>query len=327
MTDSTDRLAFIFNTEEGHLEGQSLLLAESIRTFAGALRDTPLYSYQPRAGLRISSATAAAFRKLGVEHRDVILNEKYRDYAIANKILVMAHAEETIDAEILVFFDSDQAVLQEPTRLRLAPEAWVGLRPVDFKNIGSDGESDEEKAYWDELARFFGIRSFRRVRTTVDDREILGYWNSGLVAGRRDAGVFSAWFRNFEAAMQAGLTPPSGIFHTDQACLAATIHAMEAPIETLPEGYNYPIHLLEDLPAGRRVQSLEEPVTIHYHKVLSRVDMVDYFARNGVDLATPKGQWLTAKAFEHRDRPIGRSRRLYRAVRRRLAKLARHVQK
>src|SRR5690349_3095186 len=107
-------IAFIMCTEGGSLEQESLLMAESFRRFTGGLKDAPIYSFQIREKNDVSKETIKALEAFRVEHRKVVLNHKYPDYPLANKPLLCAYAEQNIDADILVFLDSDLVFFSEP---------------------------------------------------------------------------------------------------------------------------------------------------------------------------------------------------------------------
>ncbi len=292
------RLAFVICTEAGRLERQSLVLAQSIRTFAGNLRNAPIYSFQPRAGFAISPFTAAEFARLGVIHRHDVLNDRYRDYPLANKPLVAAFAERMFSEEFLVFVDSDKVFFQEPARLLLDAGVDVALRPVDVKNVGTDGESDENQSYWAQLAAEFQIASFCRVTTTVDRQQILGYWNSGLVSVRRSAGIFTAWKENFEMALSRGMLPPKPYF-LDQCVLAATIHALGVAVAELPPSYNYPLHLQDRIPGPARITSFRHMTSAHYHVMFEASNWPSMPKRsNPMRWYSPRARWL-AKQLQH----------------------------
>jgi hypothetical protein len=292
------RLAFVICTEAGRLERQSLVLVKSIRTFAGKLRNAPIFSFQPRAGFAVSSFTAAEFARLGVIHRNGILNERYRDYPLANKPLVAAFAERTLSEEFLVFVDSDKVFFQEPARLLLDAGVDVAVRPVDVKNVGTDGKSDENQSYWAQLAFEFQIPSFCRVTTTVDRQQILGYWNSGLVSVRRSAGIFTAWKENFETAMSLGMLPPKPYF-LDQCVLAATIHALGVTVTELPPSYNYPLHLQDRIPARSRITSFRRMTSAHYHVMFEASNWPSMpSGSNPMRWYSPRARWL-AKQLQY----------------------------
>ena len=140
-------IAFLICTEPGRLEKQSLLLAESIRKFCGDLKDTPIYSFHPRSGDPIASETISAFESLGVIHQQIVLNTDYNAYPYANKPLVCAYAENNIDADILVFLDSDKCFFNEPKEFFLPQDYDIGLRPEYGKSIASTGKGDSYDDY------------------------------------------------------------------------------------------------------------------------------------------------------------------------------------
>ena len=261
----TSSIAFLICTEPGDLAEKSLLLAESLRCFGGTLKDSPIYSVQPREGDEIDPQILEKFDGLEVIHQKIILNTEYKYYPIANKILVSAYGEQNIDAEVLVFLDSDQVFFQEPKELLLSPRYDIAFRPVDSKHIGSTGEGDDREDYWQKLYNLFEIDRDIWVETTVEKETIRGYWNSGMVAARRDSGIFSAWLENFKRAMAHQLIPDSGIFHLDQLTLAATIASKNCNFLTLSPTYNYPLHKQSQIQLSERIQSFDEVVSIHYH--------------------------------------------------------------
>ncbi len=295
------RLAFVICTEAGRLECQSLVLAQSIRTFAGKLRNAPIYSFQPRAGFAISPFTAAEFARLGVIHRSDVLNERYRDFPLANKPLVAAFAERVFPEEFLVFVDSDKVFFQEPARLLLDAGVDVAVRPVDVKNVGTDGKSDENHSYWARLAAEFQISSFCRVTTTVDRQQILGYWNSGLVSVRRSAGIFTAWKENFETALSLDMLPPKPYF-LDQCVLAATIHALGVAVAELPPSYNYPLHLQDRIPELSRITSFRRMTSAHYHVMFETSNWPSMpSGSNPMRWYSPRARWLAKQLQYYRN--------------------------
>lgn len=259
-------LSFVVCTERGHLERESVLFARTLRTFGGALASAPVLSYQPRPGYRISRATRRAFDELGVEHREVTLNTAYPTYGFANKPLAAAHAEEHDESEILVFADSDQLILGEPSALSLEEGFDVGLRPVHIKDVGAGGPEDPTWPYWQELYALLEVEERRYVRTEVDDREILGYWNAGLIAARRSSGLFSRWAESFHRVMARGLRPRGEMVYVEQTVLAATVVAAGLRVETLPRSYNYPMNFHARLPAEKRM-ALNDMTVLHYHGI------------------------------------------------------------
>ena len=175
-------IAFIICTEPGRLEKQSQIFAASIREFGGKFKDTPIYSFHPRTGDPVKEETLKQFKSLRVEHQQIPLNIKYHDYYLANKPFVCAYAEETIDAEILVFLDSDKCVFGEPLEFLLPEQYNVGLRVEYGRGIGSTGPNDVQDEYWQQLYQALGVKQERFVCTPIGNKTIRAYWNSGMVA-------------------------------------------------------------------------------------------------------------------------------------------------
>lgn len=257
-------LAFIICTEPGRLEAQSLMLATSIRKFCGNLKDTPIYSFHPRVGEPISQQTQAAFAALQVIHQQIPINQEFHEYYLANKPLVCAYAEQNIDAEILVFLDSDKCLFAEPTEFLLPKNCNVRVRPEYGQGIGSTGSQDPQEWYWQKLYQVLGVKREIFVNTPIGNKRIRAYWNSGLVAVRRSAGIFTAWKENFTKVMHLDITPPQGIYFVEQSVLSVTLCALADNVEHFSLNYSYPLPLHNRLSPELRLQKWDDITSIHY---------------------------------------------------------------
>lgn len=297
----SESIAFIMCTEGGgQLEKESLLMVESFRRFTGSFSHAPIYSFQVRQKHDVSSETVAKLEAFGVKHQKVVLNTKYPDYPLANKPLLCAYAEEAIDADILVFLDSDLVFFSEPKEFQLPPESDVGIRPEHHKMIGSEGACDPNEAYWMHLYQIAGVNDPDRfVTTTVDHKKIRAFWNSGVVAVRRKLGIFTAWRNTIEQLLEEGTTITEKNWYYEQSALSATICATTNNVLHFSPGYNYPVHSHNSMPASERLGSFEAMVCIHDH--LFRPRKEQYRERTWVktlkwmkefDRSTPKYKWL-----------------------------------
>ncbi|MBF2066312.1 MAG: hypothetical protein IGS39_18120 [Calothrix sp. C42_A2020_038] len=257
-------IAFLICTEPGRLEKQSLLLAESIRQFGGNLKDTPIYSFHPRQGEPISSKTIKELESLAVHHQQIILNTDYFSYPYANKPLVCDYAEQNIDADILVFLDSDQCFFNEPKELLLPSNFNIGLRPEYGKSIGSTGSGDTFEDYWLKLYDVFDVKEEIFVKPAIGNTKIRGYWNSGMVSARRSAGIFTAWKDNFMKLMKLNITPPQASYFIDQIVLSITICSRAEKVFHFSSPYSYPFPLHNRLSEKYKLNSFDEIVSIHY---------------------------------------------------------------
>ncbi|MGF1539611.1 MAG: hypothetical protein ACFCU5_04040 [Pleurocapsa sp.] len=293
-------IAFIICTEPGRLERQSLLLAESIRNFAGEFKDVPIFSFHPRQGESIASQTKQAFKSLNVEHEQIVLNTKYHDYYLANKPLVCAYAEQNIDAEILVFLDSDKCFFYEPKQFLLPENFNIGLRPEYGRGIGSKGKQDLQDGYWQKLYQLLNVKQEFFVQTPIGKTRIRGYWNSGMVAVKRKAGIFTSWKDNFQTVMEAGVEPSQGNYMVEQSVLAATVCSRKENVFTFSSNYSYPLPLHNRLANEFKVYRLEDVVSIHYFNMFyyqnwpQRLNNLRDFQQH-----TEKYNWLCEKIVQY----------------------------
>lgn len=261
-------IVFIICTETGMLEQESLLLVESIRRFCGSLKDTPIYSFQVRENREISSKTLKAFESLAVIHQKKILNSEYPEYPMANKPLLCAEVEKIIDAEILVFLDSDIVFFSEPKEFLLPSGYDIGVRPEHKKNIGSEGDGDPNENFWKDIHELVGVKKPRFVTATIDRKKMRTYWNAGVIAVRREAGVFGVWKDNFEKIINSEIRPneiADKTYYLDQVSLSATTDAMESKVWCFSPSYNYPLNFHNELPESEQLKKFSEIVCIHDH--------------------------------------------------------------
>jgi hypothetical protein len=262
----SEKIAFIMCTEGGQLEQESLLMVESFRKFAGSLKDSPIYSFQIREKNDVSPETVQKLASFNVKHEKVVLNTQYPDYPLANKPLLCAYAEDTIDAEILVFLDSDLVFFSEPKEFLLPSDYDIGIRPEHHKMIGSEGAQDENDPYWQRLYLLANVHQQDVfVTTTVDQKTIRAFWNSGVVAVRRSAGIFKAWKVTLEKLLQPGVQINKENFYYEQSSLSATVCALTRKIWQFSPGYNYPIHSHNQMPESEQVDHYNDIVCVHDH--------------------------------------------------------------
>ncbi|MGL5876480.1 MAG: hypothetical protein ACRC2V_01645, partial [Xenococcaceae cyanobacterium] len=259
-------IVFIMCTEGGLIEREAILMVESLRRFAGSLKDTPLYSFHVREQNDPSRETIDTLANLGVKHQKLVLNHKYPDYPLANKPLLCAYIEQNIDADIIVFLDSDLVFFSEPKEFLLPAEYDVGIRPEHHNTIGSAGESDPNDGYWMHLYDIAGVKNRDRfVITTVDRQKIRAFWNSGVISVRRKAGIFTAWKNTLENLLEEGATTNQQNYYYEQSSLSAAICATTTKIWCFSPGYNYPIHSHNQMPNSEKLRSFDEIACIHDH--------------------------------------------------------------
>ena len=268
-------LAFVICVESGSLEEQSILLAQSIRKWCGTHADSRIVCVEPRGHSGLHPETLKALEELGVEHRIEKLNDDFRWYAIANKIFTAAWAEQELTEDVVVICDTDTFFINDPIALELSQ--GVAGRPVGQKKRGSTGPGDETDPYWERMYKLCGVSERPFTEATLEDetRPIRAYFNSGLVAARREEGVFAAWLSDFRTLMDAEHFPPDGKRNMDQLSLAVTIARIWDRVEVLEAPYNYMLRRRPKMPEPARSMPLEDLVHVHYRKWLHVPGFVD----------------------------------------------------
>ena len=263
-------------------------------------------------GRGVSLETAAELCAQGVIHSEDPLNTAQPDYPLANKVYVCAHAERTFDHDVLVFADSDQVILNEPGALRLAPGEDAAVQPEPVLWVGAGSPDHENYALWVALLARHGIESPRFTRTVVGGHRIFGYWNSGLVAVRRNAGVFHRWQEIFEANWRESIWPKGGdhLIYLEQVSFALALMSSGARLRTLSRDYNYHIVIHDELPPDARLSALEDMTTMHYHKLIEKSCWQKPFQR--VRSFRPDGERYDWLRREMRALSIGRPTELRR---------------
>jgi hypothetical protein len=257
-------VAFLICVERGALEGQAILFTESVRAWGGAFSEAPVYAFAPRPESRPAPATADRLHELGASYVEAPLNVRYDRFPTLNKVVVCAWAERELDHETLVFADSDSVFLNEPAEL--ATGDWeIAVRPVDRKIAGSRGRGRNEP-YWRRLYSTLGVTSEPFTETTVDREPIRAYWNAGLVAARREAGLFARWEEAARRLVDADVMHPKRPDFVDQFALAGVTADQHEGVRVLPPAYNYPLAFRSALPEPLQTLTLEQIAHLHYHR-------------------------------------------------------------
>ena len=257
-------IGFLIRVARGKLESQSLLFAESVRAWGGALADAPIYAFTDPEDSP-PAQTIERLGEVGATHVELRLDSPYRDPPVLNKVFVSAWAERELDHDVLAFVDSDTAFLGEPREL--TADGWVAaVKPVgNSRTAGSTGPGDPNEPYWQRVYDQLGVRSSPFVTTTVDRARIRAYWNTGLVAARRSAGLFGEWERALVRLFESGCVFKKPVL-MEQVAWAGVIADVHDRVRILPEEYNYPLPKRRFLPAGVRDLELDDLVHVHYHR-------------------------------------------------------------
>lgn len=255
-------IAFVICVERGRFFNEALLLVESLRTWGGALAQAPVHAVCPRPDEAPDQAGVAALRELGAEYSEAALAHELGEPSNADKISACAFAERELDHERLVFVDSDTLLLGEPDAL-LGGDWVAAARPVDRRIAGSRGKGKNEP-FWQRMYEALGVRSEPFVKTGVGGLRIRAYWNTGLLAVRRDAGLFGAWENAFRVMLERGIVHRRFPYFTEQMSWAPVVADLHDRVLILPSSYNYALRHRGALEPEARELDLHEIVHLHY---------------------------------------------------------------
>ena len=287
-----DALAFLICVEQGRLESEAVLFAESVRAWAGEAAGAPIYAIAPRPHKRPAEETVARLRELDVTYADPALEGLHEEWPTFNKVFAAAWAERELDHSTLVFVDTDSVFLNEPAEL-LEGDWVAAVRPVDRRIAGSRGKGKNEP-YWRRMYETLGVSEEPFVTTAVGGMRIRAYWNSGLIAVRRDAGLFGAWERGLNKLYEEDVVYHRMPQFMDQLSWAAVTADVHDRVRVLSHAYNYPLRQRGGLPDESRDLDLAEIAHLHYRLFFHLPDPLAAVAPP-FDPGTPQHAWLAER--------------------------------
>lgn len=243
------KYSFVFICQQGELEIKSLLLAASLKRFLRCDYELVAALPQPEALWGQPSATALdLLETLGVRQVQ-ITNPIGHHYPIGNKLACL-NIETSADK--IVFLDSDMLCLREFRHSRRFERAF-NAKPADLHTFGAaPGE-------WARVYAAFGL-DFPSVPVlaTVSGETMPPYFNAGMIAVRRDAGLGEVWV---DCACAINANPAIGNKRPwlDQIALPVALAKLGLDFDSLDERFNYPAHL-------KPIDVNDLPCFCHYHR-------------------------------------------------------------
>jgi hypothetical protein len=256
-------------------ETNALLLAESIRSFAGSHSGEPIWFFTPGHGERLSTTVRDRLLRLNVTLIPFEIDPELARFPFTGEATAAALAEEKarVQADLLAWLNANTLVLREPGDFLLPDEKCLGYRPVHHTNVGSRyGEALDP--FWTLVYGYCDVPEDRvfLMATHVDGEVLRPYFNAGCHVSRPEKQLLRAWRDTFlrvyrEPALQE-LYRQDGRYRVfiHQAVLSGVILSTFASdeLQELPPEYNYPLHLHGEDVTGHRPSSLEELVTVRH---------------------------------------------------------------
>jgi hypothetical protein len=271
---------------------EALALVESIRSFAGNLSRAPirLYALEEIAGR--DPALSKKCEALSVALFTFQAPPEYLAIPFAAKIIAAARAEGELagKTEVLAWLDPDTVVWREPNDFLLEKNLALGYRPVMHQLIGSSFDQPPDE-YWSRVYQLLGVKaeSLFSMVTPVDRKAIRPYFNAGLLVVRPERGVLRKWLEAFEAVssdkalMDMCRQDQRRMIFLHQAALAGAVLVglRREEMSELPEVYNYPLNLHDQIPADRRLTTLDGLATLRYDEGEKVAGLLEQSGLNG----------------------------------------------
>jgi hypothetical protein len=269
-----DLIFATFAKNEEQLD-HTILLAESIRTFAGRYRNHLIRVFVPQDGMSISGDFDVRLKKQKVKLCKSTTPDEALWFYYARKVFAAAQAESQADgqSEILAWLDEDTIMLREPQAFALAAKLILAYRPVMHINIGSL-YSEPVDDFWARVYRRLAVSdsALFPMITPADGDTIRPYFNAGLLVVRPERGILRRWAEDFtrlytdsSLVWQCRQEISKRIFLHQAALMGAILTSVnrEEMVELSPQ-YNYPLFFQEMYGACRSFDSINEVVTLRY---------------------------------------------------------------
>jgi len=256
-------------------ETNALLLAESIRAFAGSLSQAPIMFFIPENGEQLSSAVRDRLLALNVTLIPFEIDPEVARFPFTSMAVAAALAESEARGrtDLLAWLSANTVVLQEPKDLLLRHGKSLGYRPVHHTLIGSPYDEPLD-AFWTLIYQHCNVPEdcVFPMTTHVDGTKIRPYFNAGCHVTRPEKHLLRKWR---DAFLKAYRDPPlQKLYQQDerykvfihQAIFSGVVLSTLATdeIQELPPSYNYPLHLYDEDVTDHRPKSIEEVVTFRH---------------------------------------------------------------
>jgi hypothetical protein len=271
-----ERLAFASVIRPSpYSEISAILLANSIRSFAGRLSQSPIYFLAPNNAEKISQETKTKLSELNIIIIPFDISDQALQFPLAADVIASSVIENILQdkTDLLVWLGTNTIVLQEPKDFLLPPNKKLGYCPVHHINIGSLYEKLPDQ-FWTLVYKCCDVSKDRifPMTTHIDTKTIRPYFNSGILITRPKERLFKRWHDLFLKVYQ---TPELLAMYKQDNRYAIFIHQailsgvilnryFKDDIQELPHQYNYPLHLYNQDITQNRPKSISKLITVRY---------------------------------------------------------------
>jgi hypothetical protein len=293
-----NRLIFSTLLEDKGDVSRALLLAESIRAYAGDLSPAPIWVFLSKSVEQLSNQSRAQFDALEVDLHPFQVDSQAASFPFAKKVVASAAAETLAAGKtaLLVWMDPGSMVINEPRGMLLEAEEKLGCRPVDHLLIGPAFDKPLDP-FWQSIFADCGVRqeALFPMTTSTDQVEMYPYINAGMLVVRPENKLLRSWRDTF---LGMYLEPRYQDFYRSnrlyrifihQAVLAGCILSTfkQADIVELPYLVNYPLHMHTQYPIDRRPRFINELVSFRYEDFFTDPNWQEV-----IQVKEPQKSWL-----------------------------------
>ncbi len=271
------------------------LMIRSLRNFGGDLGGCPVHVFA--LDPRTESCQGLAGGQVQVEPLE--LKGPLASNPFGGKVCACARAEELAPAgtHSLVWIDPACLVVQPPSLFELGDDYDAAFRPVHIRNVGLP-PSEPLDAFWKGIYNSVGVADIQvTTESFVDGVRLRAYYNSHAFAINPALGLMEEWRNHFEKLVSDQAYQSAACADDDhqvflfQAMLSALVAARLDParVRTLPPAYNYPYHLQDRIPTDRRLEFMDQAVTVTYEDSCLHPEKLV-----GIKVREPLRTWLEA---------------------------------
>ncbi len=277
-----NEVCFVTYCESAEGLDNALILAKSIRRFAGTYAGSDILIASPEEMGRMLEDSGQRLREVGVEYRLSRTPVSAKEVFYGGKPYAAASIEQHIQDRkgLMIWIDNDAVVIKEPAELILSEVEDLAYIPVMHNRAGSVADKPPDE-FW---AKIYSLQQLKEAElftmvTPVDQQSIRAYFHCGLLAVHPSPGVMQSWAEEFDKvhrdpevrAMCHADTIRRVFLHQHVLTGAILRRIARESMRELSHRYNYPMLFETQYESPRSFRSLHEPAVIRIVVSLSKI--------------------------------------------------------
>ncbi len=286
---------------------ETIILPESIRSFAGNLSQCRIWMFIPYSKDKLEKDIIEKLSSLDVEIISYTIDIDKSKFSFIDTVSAAAEAEKLAvgKTEFLVWLGTNGIIINEPNQFLLDTNKILGYRPVHHTLIGSifDEPIDE---FWKIVFQKTNIEEDKifPMQTHVDGKILRPYFNSGFLIVRPERGLLQEWWNKYKVLYKDSdfkkFYEKDKLYVTfvHQAILSGVILSTleNHEMQELPFEYNYPLNLYLETSKEYLPKSINDLVTARYY--LSK--LTEGYEFEKIPFEDPLKSWLEERILNLR---------------------------